>query len=307
MAVPNLRTLRLICCHTASQPREELPPSTSIANVSLRIVDNDIWRFLPNVRGLRVLSVGSLYSPDHDGSLLAPKEFINSINPFKTLERLCIYDIMVPELYRLTNWVKKVNRDTPPALTHLKLAGTTPFDQNIVSEIIRTFGTPSMRYLVLTSVNSVVPNLFKELAKAFPNVVSLTIIYDPSSGNRNRNRLPTPWPYPIQDYASALEEFKCLKTFRWNQTIGLPMDTEDVNLANDAIADMETTAQVLGTKMNTLERIDFIERGTSILEICIKRNEKGAVSQVEKDMNEMSYRSAYHDPNFLTGNSWALV
>ena len=131
-----------------------------------------------------------------------------------------------------------------------------------------------MLYLTLRAVADAPPPLLKHLAKAFPNLISLTLTL---SNQESTSGASVIWPHSCAGYAAMLSEFHCLRYFRWNHNLGFAnlSDRSDGERALNALQD---DAKTFATKVPSLEYIDFLERGMSALGFRVRRNDSGDVS-----------------------------
>ena len=301
MTLPNLHTLRLMACsadYKTAEPRP-LASSSTVTNFFVGVSDIDIWWLVPNIPNIRTMS---LISETYRDSLLPPPKYINTINPFQNLEKLYVFDLPGQDIPGLIGWVKTANQNIPLPLTHLKLSGKRPFSPEILHDILSVFGTPTMQYLSLRAVADAPPSLLKHLAKAFPNLISLTLIL---SRHRNSATASVVWPHPLADYATMLSEFNCLRYFRWNQAIGSP-GSKTIGEWKRVFEDLRDNAKVFATEVPSLEYIDFLEGREPNLGLLARRDDSGEAS-FDMDIGSSRLDPNLHDPSLSPRNTWWLI
>ena len=229
LSLPLLHTLEFHTCQVTFDCMTMKNPT--VANLSLEVNSLGIWNVLSGLPNIRVLHVQG------QPTSFIPSPSSNIPNPFKTLERFALYDLDPSVVPEFCAWIREANVGQLSRLTHVKLQTdyTTGLSVAQLLNLIQVLRGPSLEVLALDGVDFAEAVLFEWLAKAFPSLRSLVVIYLRS----------VEWPSLLLDYAKALSEFQHLEYFRWDRWED-PDFTAAVPLILDGYLDTSSFTQSAG-------------------------------------------------------------
>ncbi|KAI0789867.1 hypothetical protein C8Q75DRAFT_128479 [Abortiporus biennis] len=202
---------------------DKMPPIPSVANLQLSLWDeSDLspWTILTALPNLKWLSVYN--TVDSDTAL--PIFMSINFNPFRTLERFCLCDIVANDVEELIEWLREARYFTGELhLTHFKLGLYDGIDRWTIIHLLRALQGSPLQYLALDGLNYAPVDLLTTINEMFPNLVSLSLCHRQS--NRQRRARLTRWPNTIGEYAQCLQQFAKLEHFGWNMDASCKTDS----------------------------------------------------------------------------------
>lgn len=174
------------------------------------------WTLLPSFTRVRFMELRNLSDMD---VCLPPPDIRNRINLFTTLERVHFHNLTFDDLPVLNEWIGQAASPNGPGLrlTHFKLGMAYGLTEEDVLGLISALEGAPMQYFVLEGTMYADPELFDRIANAFPDLLSLTVIYRDS--DRQSKTKPAQWPYATWEYAPHFAAFHRLGHFGWNLSV----------------------------------------------------------------------------------------
>ncbi|CAL1717013.1 unnamed protein product [Somion occarium] len=238
LAVSKLETLTISHCIadlTFEDQIHDLPLSMSVRSVTFTLSTMShlgSWRvlsLLPFVENLSIRGVNELRFLGNTTEPIAVPvlEIRPTLNPWQQLRKFSMSTVSSMEVQTLASWIQVI-RETAPLpftlqLTHFKLAVECGIEPDDLFDLLRQLHGAPLQYLVLDGLRYAHPDLLDRIAQAFPNLISLSLLYRESpiqykSGFAN-------WPHASWEYAPRLANFNHLRYLGWNFRIGIRAST----------------------------------------------------------------------------------
>jgi hypothetical protein len=215
VSLPNLTDLQVIECVASEFP---LPISSTspLHHLTLKVsfADPSVWKLGPSLANLQCLSL----SAGAGSTCLPPSEVYTHWNPFVTLEKVLIDSMEPLEVFDLIMLIREssVAANQRLRLTHFKISVTFGLTLEVIEDLLSCLEGAPIRVLALDGVLAAPPGLLDRIARTFPDLVSLTLVYrypHPDADHRIDWAL---WPSPTWEYAQRLAGFGRLEYFGWN-------------------------------------------------------------------------------------------
>lgn len=290
-------------------------------NASLRIskvAHTRQWQLLKSFINLRNLTICS----GPFSTAFPPPVFRASYNPFKTVERLVVNDVVLGDIPTLSTWIRAASSPQMPSsrLTHFKLnGGAGGIHTARLFDLLETLSGSPMQFLVLDGLHYAKLDLIDRVAAAFPDLISLTLCYRKSE--RQKKTRSVIWPYPSWQYAARFARFHSLEAFRWNFDIntceplmdilshfesGFPDDWWYYNHphGDETFEDRDSIVKVFAAYCPTLDYMAFLTGSISFDGYRVSKGLDGGVRVEADGAAATGDRKTIHDPGVLQSFSW---
>lgn len=227
--LPSLHTLSFSLCSLENELQmsaleADFPKYERVLNLDMnfraRTDDDDYidpWFLLPLCPNMQTLTV--LGGASTVGIVLPPEDLWDALNPFKSLEKFTILDLVGWEVTALGRWVKGASgrEGRSIRMTHFKLQTKGSFGEMDMSVLVNALGyAPALKVCGFEGIRAeaATPGIISLIARHLSNILGLIIIVNDKwqSYSSTYRR----WPSPMWAYGSCFSSFSRLQYFEWN-------------------------------------------------------------------------------------------
>ncbi|KIM33910.1 hypothetical protein M408DRAFT_325481 [Serendipita vermifera MAFF 305830] len=344
-SLPSLVTLQFDFCSLTSELQASalepnFPKYEQVLNLSIGFkernidqnnmdVNTEAWYLIPLCPNMKTLSVRGMRS--RKGVILPRQELWHAVNPFKTLERFAIEELVGWEVETLGLWIQNASvvEQRHLMMTHFMLRSKGSFDGSDTAVLANALGhATNLEVCVLDGIASQAATvaLIDVIAHALPDIIGLTLIVS-DRWHDLRSDLRA-WPSPMWEYGSQFSTFTHLKYFGWNNRFeceytpaqmifleeGYPERTpeglEQEHLVNRMafLLDFERTGAVFGAYCPSLKTVAVTATGGIFHAACLIRRDGNEHMIVEKDSPGKNYADYVKwNPDGMLSDGWPPI